>query len=105
MGKKKDVIEEILDTDDKEFESDTRELDCLIYKASTLEELEGESGGKHPAKWKASVENVSVEIWESRAKIKVKVGSRGAATRVSMRKLANIAVDAIVAELKKEGAK
>lgn len=100
MGEKKDVIEQILGTDDKEFESDTRELDCLIYKAV---EENGDAGT--PAKYKASIDNISVEVWESKAKIKVKVGSRGAATGVSMRKLANIAVDAIVAELKKEGAK
>lgn len=105
MGENKDVIQQILGTDDTEFESDTRELDCLIYKAKEQENGEAPSDGEYREKWKASIENVNVEIWESKAKIRVKVGSRGAGTNVSMRKLANIAVDAIVAELKKEGTK
>ncbi|MDD9303953.1 MAG: hypothetical protein HUK40_17050 [Desulfobacter sp.] len=102
MAKKKDVMESILGADDKEFESSTRELDCLIYRtgnqASKKEVVEPAS----PASWKASKGNVSVEIWEGKAKIKIKVGS-GEATHVSMRKLASIAVDAIMAELEKEG--
>ncbi|MCW8801076.1 MAG: hypothetical protein OQK71_09145, partial [Desulfobacter sp.] len=51
--------------------------------------------------WTSSSENVSVEIWEGKAKIRIKV-SGDDTSHVSMRKLANIAVDAIMAELQKE---
>lgn len=100
MAKKQDVIESILSTDDKEFETQTRELDCLIYKAGSLDK---ESGKNTPASWKITKENVSVQIWEGRAKIKIKVASRENTPEVSIQRLAVIAVDAIMAELKKEG--
>jgi len=98
MVKKIDVIDSILNADDTEFESDTRDLDCLIYKAA------GQDREAQPASWKISKENVSVEIWEGRARIKIKVGSEVKTRQVSIQRLAVIAVDAIMAELKKEGA-
>jgi hypothetical protein len=42
-----------------------------------------------------------VEIWEGKAKIRIKVGDDDT-SHISMRKLASIAVDAIMAELQKE---
>ena len=111
MGKKKDVMGSILGADDKEFEASTRELDCLIYRTGESESS-GESGTEPAApatenapggqnSWKASKGNVSVEIWEGKAKIKIKVGS-DVSGKVSMKRLASIAVDAIMAELEKE---
>ncbi|MCG8684715.1 MAG: hypothetical protein MI892_07565 [Desulfobacterales bacterium] len=102
MAKKKDVMESILDADDKEFEGSTRELDCLIYRSGVSESKSEKPVKSTPTSWSASKGNVSVEIWEGRAKIRIKVGSEEA-THVSMRKLASIAVDAIMAELEKEG--
>lgn len=101
MTKKEDIIESILGTDDKEFETRTRELDCLIYKAGSFDP---ETEKNIPASWKITKENVSVQIWEGRAKIKIKVASKENTPEVSIQRLAVIAVDAIMAELKKEGA-
>ena len=50
--------------------------------------------------WQASKENVSVQVWEGKAKIKVRV-SPGEKT-ISMKRIADIAVNAILEELKKE---
>ena len=104
MGKKKDVMESILGADDKEFEGEARELDCLIYKTGGPDTGPRVTEPGTPSSWKASKGNVSVEIWEAKAKIRIKVGG-GDAVNVSMRKLASIAVDAIIAELEKEGGK
>ncbi len=101
MAKKKDVMDSILDADDKEFEGNTRELDCLIYRAKGSEDPSTVVESTSPSSWKASKGNVSVEIWEGKAKIKIKVGS-GSSSQVSMKRLASIAVDAIMAELEKE---
>ena len=99
--KKEDVIESILGADDKEFEPDTRELDCLIYRVGSQDNGTGENSS---GSWKITKENVSVEIWEGKAKIKIKVASKENKPEVSIQRLAVIAVDAIMAELKKEGA-
>ncbi len=102
MVKKKNVMESILGADDKEFEGSAKELDCLIYKGSVKDaKPEPPSPSSSRSSWTASKGNVSVEIWEGKAKIKIKVGSEDS-THVSMRKLASIAVDAIMAELQKE---
>ncbi len=101
MAKKKDVMDSILGADDKEFEGETRELDCLIYRTSDPKSSEAVVEPTSPSSWKASKGSVSVEIWEGKAKIKIKVGS-GSSNQVSMKRLASIAVDAIMAELDKE---
>ena len=102
MVEKKNVMESILGADDKEFEGSAKELDCLIYKGSAKDAPpEPALSPSSQASWTATKGDVSVEIWEGRAKIRIKVGSDDS-THVSMRKLANIAVDAIMAELQKE---
>ncbi len=101
MAKKKDVLDSILDADDKEFEGETKEWDCLIYRTKGSKDKSKVVEPATPASWKASKGNVSVEIWEGKAKIKIKVGS-GSSGQISMKKLASIAVDAIMAELEKE---
>ena len=103
MAKKKDVMGSILGADDKEFESAARELDCLIYRTGDPSPSEPAAGkiAEDRTSWKASKGNVSVEIWEGKAKIKIRVGG-DASGKVSMKRLASIAVDAIMAELEKE---
>ncbi|OQY53468.1 MAG: hypothetical protein B6230_00100 [Desulfobacteraceae bacterium 4572_89] len=101
MSKKKDIMDHILAGNDEEIASRTRELDCLIYR-SDEEELEKESARNKEKSWKISKDNVSVEIWESRAKIKVRLSQR-TDKDISMERIASIAVDAILEELKKEG--
>ena len=93
MTKKKDIMDSILDGQEDEFSARIQELDCLIYKSdSTIQDAKI---------WQASKENVSVQVWEGKAKIKVKV-SPGKKETISMKRIASIAVDAILEELKKE---
>ncbi|MEH0019249.1 MAG: hypothetical protein V6Z89_06330 [Desulfobacter sp.] len=101
MVKKKDVMDSILAGDDAEFAGKTRELDCLIYRTGDQESIPPADESISPSSWKAAKGNVSVEIWEGRAKIKISIGS-GSFGQVSMKRLASIAVDAILAELEKE---
>lgn len=102
MTEKKDIMESILGADDQEFAGKTRELDCLIYRndPGTEESRVQETPGS-PSSWKVSKGPVTVETWEGKAKIKIKVAS-GAASHMSMRRIASIAVDAIMAEIEKE---
>ncbi len=101
MVKKKNVMDSLLGTDDKTLEGSAKELDCLIYRGRINEAKPDLPEMTSNPSWAASKGNVSVEIWEGKAKIRIKVGDEKAA-HISMRKLASIAVDAIIAELQKE---
>jgi len=101
MAKKKNVMDSLLGTDDETFGGSAKELDCLIYKGEPNEAKPDLPEMTSRPSWKSSKGNVSVEIWEGKAKIRIKVGDEKAA-HISMRKLASIAVDAIIAELQKE---
>lgn len=84
----------------EEFASRVKELDCLIYKNdSSIKDGFLEDQGEKI--WQTVRENVSVQVWEGRAKIKVKV-SPGEKENISMKRIAQIAVNAILEELKKE---
>lgn len=101
MVKKKNVMDSLLGTDDKAFDCSAKELDCLIYRNGTDEAEHRLPEPVSEPSWISSKENVSVEIWEGKAKIRIKVGGDDT-SHVSMHKLASIAVDAIMAELQKE---
>ncbi len=100
---KKDIMNSILSDADDALADRSKDLDFLIYQCG--DGVQGEGAGlpdTHDQKSiKVSKGNVSVEIWEGRAKIKVKV-SPGIDTGISMEKIATIAVDAILEALKKE---
>lgn len=100
MSKKKDIMDSILGADDEEFSGQTRELDCLIYRNDDAEPVRQETEPS-ASSWKVSKGPVTVETWEGKAKIKIKVAS-GAASHMSMKRIASIAVDAIMAEIEKE---
>jgi len=51
--------------------------------------------------WRILKEDASVKVWEGGGKVRVKVSSRGR-KNISMKKIVDIAVNAILAELKKE---
>lgn len=101
MVKKKNVMDSLLGADDKTFEGSAKELDCLIYRGGPNETKPDLPEMTSNPSWSASRGNVSVEMWEGKAKIRIKV-SGDDTSHVSMRKLASIAVDAIIAELQKE---
>ena len=97
--KKIDVMDTILEGLGNDFAAPVEELDCLIYrKDAKIKDEILENDGERT--WQASKDNVSVQVWEGKAKIKVKV-SQGKKT-ISMKQIAKIAVNAIVKELKKE---
>jgi hypothetical protein len=97
--KKLDIMDDILEGHGSDFAAPVEELNCLIYKndSVTKDEIPENHGEKT---WQASKDNVSVQVWDGKAKIKVKV-SQGKKT-ISMKQIAKIAVNAIVEELKKE---
>ncbi len=101
MTKKKNVMDSLLGTDSKAFDDSVKELDCLIYRHSTNDVQLNRSEATPNRSWTMSKGNVLVEIAEGKAKIRIKVGGDDT-IHVSMRKLANIAVEAIRAELQKE---
>ncbi len=94
-------MDSLLSTDDNEFDGSSKELDCLIYRSSADEAEYRFSNLVSKPSWTLSKQNVSAEIWEGKAKIRIKVGD-DETSHISMRKLASIAVDAIMAELQKE---
>lgn len=98
--KKKDIMDNILVGHGDEFASRAEELNCLIYKngCEPADEKTENNGGKV---WQESRENISVQVWESKARIKVKVTPLNKKA-LSMKKLASVAVNAILEELKKE---
>ncbi len=108
MKKKEDIMNNILagEGNEAEFRSKSRisELDCLIYKNdSHIKDKSFDDSPDDPVGeiWQASKENISVKVWDGKAKIKVKVSS-GQKKNITMKRIANIAVDAILEELKKE---
>ena len=104
MTDKKDIMDSILGADDQEFAGKTRELDCLIYRKDTEADTDAEQGGDRslsPSSWKVSKGPVTVETWDGKAKINIKVAS-GLARHMSMKRIASIVVDAIMAEIEKE---
>ena len=70
--KKLDIMDNILEGLGSDFAAPVKELDCLIYKNDIKikdEVVENHGEGI----WQASQDNASVQVWEGRAKIKVKV--------------------------------
>ncbi len=80
-----------------------KDLDFLIYQCDKDDPSDKEillEDQIHES-IKVTKGNVSVEIWEGKAKIKVKASPR-AGPGISMERIATIAVDAILEALKKE---
>lgn len=103
MTEKKDIMDSILSDADDTLADRSNDLDFLIYQCG--DGVQSQDAGLPDTNEQKSIKvskgNVSVEIWEGRAKIKVKV-SPGTDTGISMEKIATIAVDAILEALKKE---
>ena len=104
IGREKtdDVMGSLLNAKDEENDHpDLEELNCLIYRGpddAPPDTAEPEPG--QPS-WKATNDNISVQIWESKANIRIKVASEARAS-ISMNRIAEIAVQAIMEELKKD---
>ncbi|MBW2653482.1 MAG: hypothetical protein JRC91_00730 [Deltaproteobacteria bacterium] len=100
MFKKKDIIDNILTDLGEEFAARVEDLDRLVYRNGL--NLEDEIIEDRDDKiWRILKEDASVKVWEGGGKVRVKVSSRGR-KNISMKKIVDIAVNAILAELKKE---
>lgn len=103
MGdQKKDIMDKLLSgKDDGEKILGMEELNCLIYRTDG-DKMEADTSEPGVGKfWEESRDNVTIRVWESKAKIRIKV-SRETKGSISIDRIANIAMNAIVEELKKE---
>ena len=99
--KNKNIMDRILSGPGEELIDNVNELDCMIYKKDSPKFYEEQPFDQDAKIWESSKENVSVQVWEGKAKIKVKVSSKEK-ENISMKRIADIAVNAILKELKKE---
>ncbi len=105
LEKNKDVIDILLSGKDEDSSTDIEGLDCLIYRDSSdmpkADENIFKTNTDDNEVWKVSKNNISVQVWKSKARIKVKLSpeSKG---NISIKRIANIAMDAILKELQKE---
>ncbi|MEA2060181.1 MAG: hypothetical protein U9P10_06660 [Thermodesulfobacteriota bacterium] len=101
--KQKDIIDNILSGKDESTSPDMDALDCLIYRDDSDLTAE-ESGSKEELKeefYEESRENITVRVWDSKAKIRIKVSPETRAS-ISIKRIAELVMDAILKELKKE---
>lgn len=106
--KKKDVMENILAGRD-DLTPRHEELDCFIYRTDgngLPKEKQFEENGKAPIeeeyKWEVTKDNVSIQVWPAKARIRFKIAAGEKKRSISLKQLANVAVEAIIKELQKE---
>ena len=101
-GKQKDIIDEILSGKDDKQSPELEALDYLIYRSA--DDLPNGSSETETGEttWEESRGNVSIQVWKSKAKIRVKASPEIKKT-LSISRIATIAMNAILEELKKEG--
>ncbi|MCF8044455.1 MAG: hypothetical protein K9J83_01240 [Desulfarculaceae bacterium] len=105
---KKDVMENILAGRD-DLSSRHEELDCFIYRTDENGFPKEESlleNGKAPIeeeqKWEVTKDNVTIQVWPAKARIRFKIAAGEKKRSISLKQLANVAVEAIIKELQKE---
>ncbi len=101
LMKNKKIMDRILTGRGEELIDNVNELDCMIYKKDNPKFYDEQPVDQDVKVWESSKENVSVLVWEDKAKIKVRVSSKEK-ENISMKRIAYIAVNAILKELKKE---
>ena len=104
--KTQDVMDKLLSCEAVEPLPETLMLNQLIYREDNYREdkvlLDGEEAGDRVDQiWTASNDKVTVQVWDSRAKIRLKV-SQQAHQNICMKSIADIAVKAILDELKRD---
>ena len=114
--KTQDVMDKLLSCEAVEPLPETQMLNQLIYREDIYPEdnyrednyredkvlLDGEEAGDRVDQiWTASNDKVTVQVWDSRAKICLKV-SQQAHQNICMKSIADIAVKAILDELKRD---
>ena len=98
--KAQDVMANLLNCENSDPLPDAEELNYLLYRNSEkpLDALEGPCDVDQI--WTASQDKVTVQLWESRANIRIRV-ARDSNMNISMKGIADIAVKAIIEELRR----
>lgn len=99
--KAQDVMDNLLSCEDGEQLPDVEELNCLIYRNPDSIPANATTGNQVDQIWTASKDQVTVQVWESRANIRIRV-SQESHQDISMKGIADIAVKAIIAELRRD---
>jgi hypothetical protein len=99
--KAQDVMDNLLSCEAVESFPAAEKLDYLIYRDP--DKLSTEPPGENQCDqiWTASQDKVTVQIWESRANIRVRV-SQKTHPDLCMKGIADIAVQAIIEELRRD---
>ncbi|MFO7753559.1 MAG: hypothetical protein R6V41_10615 [Desulfobacteraceae bacterium] len=105
---KKDVMDNILAGRD-DLSPRHEELDCFIYRtdeSGSVKEIHPYESGRAPIeeerKWEFTKDNVTIQVWPAKARIRFKIAAGEKKRNVSLKQLANVAVEAIIKELQKE---
>ena len=98
--KAQDVMENLLSCGDSDQLPDAEELNCLIYRNPDSLPDNDEVENQVDRIWTATKDKVTVKIWESRANIRIRV-AQDSHRNISMKGIADIAVKAIIEELRR----
>ena len=96
-----DIMENLLTCGDTENLPVVEELNCLIYRNPDSQLKEKKPASQVDQIWTANKDKVTVQVWESRANIRIRVAQKSRRD-VSMKSIADIAVNAIIDELRRE---
>jgi len=99
--KAQDVMDNLLSCETGEQLPETEELDYLIYRNPDSLDADDSTETQFDHIWTASKDKVTVQICESRANIRIRV-SRQSHQDISMKGIADIAVKAIIDELRRK---
>ncbi|MEA1967166.1 MAG: hypothetical protein U9N77_02975 [Thermodesulfobacteriota bacterium] len=97
--KQKDIIDDLLSGKDQRISPEIKALDCLIYRRDS--DLPEDEQVKEECCYEKTRENVTVKVWEAQAKIRVRV-SPETKSNLSIKRIADLVMEAILKELKKE---
>ncbi len=95
------VMDKLLNCEKGEPLPESEALDCLIYRNPDSLPANPGTGDNIDRIWAAARDKVTVQIWESRAKIRIRVAP-DSHPDISMKKIADIAARAIEDELRRD---
>jgi hypothetical protein len=98
-----DIMENLLRAAEDDFMPSVEDLDCLIYSDPSEVPAQMLSAPLNEASWQIEEDDVVVQVSESKARIRIKVDGETRRT-ISMDRIADIAIEAILAELRSESA-
>ena len=99
--KAQDVMDKLLHCGATDPIPDSEVLDSLIYRNPQSLEASASTGKQIDQIWTASRDKVTVQVWDTRANIRIRVAP-DAHQDVCMKTIADIAVKAIIDELRRD---